>query len=243
MSDYKIEQGDCLELMKAIPAGSIDMILTDLPFGTTNCPWDEILPFDELWENFNRVTKENAAVVLFSTQPFTTKLIASNIKNFRYCWYWKKNKATGGIFAKVQPMRCIEDICVFYRKKPVYNPQGLKPLKNPYMNRKSAGNQVYDMYCGEGSIQLYEGYPSHFLEFNRPTEGFHPTQKPVALLQYLIRTYTNGGGDTVLDCTMGSGSTGVACMEEGRKFIGFEKEEKYFKIASKRIANVTMKLF
>lgn len=242
MSAYRIEQGDCLELMKSIPDGSVDMILTDLPYGTTVCPWDEILPFDRLWENFNRVTKENGAVVLFSTQPFTTKVIASNMKNFRYCWYWKKNMITGAAFAKVQPMRCIEDICVFYRKKPVYNPQGLKPLETPIITKKKKGVQVYGKFRAEESIQLFGNYPNNFLEFNRDTEKFHPTQKPVNLLKYLIRTYTNGG-ETVLDCTMGSGSTGVACMEEGRKFIGFEKEEKYFKIASERIENATMKLF
>lgn len=242
MSDYKIEQGDCLELMKFIPNGSVDMILTDLPYGTTACPWDKILPFDELWTHFNRITKENGAILLFSTQPFTTKVISSNMKNFRYCWYWKKNMITGPMFAKVQPMRCIEDISVFYRKKPIYNPQGLKPLEKPIIKKKNKGNQVYDNFRGKGNIQLFGNYPNNFLEFNRDTEGFHPTQKPVELLKYLIRTYTNEG-ETVLDCTMGSGSTGVACMEEKRKFIGFEKEEKYFKIASERIANATMKLF
>lgn len=242
MSDYKIECGDCLELMKSIPAGSVDMILTDLPYGTTACPWDEILPFDQLWENFNRVTKKNGAIVLFSTQPFTTKVISSNIKNFRYIWYWKKNMITGAPFAKVQPMRCIEDISVFYRKKPVYNPQGLKPLKNPIHYKKKNGIKVYGKFREEERIQLVGNYPKNFLEFNRDSEGFHPTQKPVELLKYLIRTYTNEG-ETVLDATMGSGSTGVACMEEKRKFIGFEKEEKYFKIASERIANATMKLF
>lgn len=156
MSDYRIEQGDCLELMKTIPDGSINMILTDLPYGTTACPWDEILPFDRLWENFNRVTKENGAILLFSTQPFTTKVIASNMKNFRYCWYWRKNSVTGGVFSHVQPMRCIEDICVFYKKKPTYNPQGLKLLESPVIRKKKGAINVMERTAEKFAPSLSE---------------------------------------------------------------------------------------
>ncbi len=222
--------------MENIPDGSIDMILCDLPYGTTNCKWDSIVPFEPLWEQYNRIVKENGAVALFSAQPFTTKLIHSNFKHFRYCWYWKKNNATGGIFAKVQPMRCIEDICVFYKKMPTYNPQGLKELKEVKIRIPKEGS-VYKKKKNP-STQTHTGYPKHLLEFaNEATSNkkrFHPTQKPVALLEYLIKTYTNEG-ETVLDNCMGSGSTGVAAINTNRRFIGIEKDNNYFEIAKQRI--------
>lgn len=191
---------------------------------------------EPLWEQYRRIAKDNAAIVLFSAQPFTTKLIHSNQKQFRYCWYWKKNNKTGGQFAKVQPMRCIEDICVFYKQKPVYNPQGLVKLKKPIYNEKRQSS-LYS-YRGSGSVQEYKNYPAHLLEFAGAGFGaekrLHPTQKPVKLLEYLIKTYTNNG-QVILDNCMGSGSTGVAAINTGRRFIGVELEEKYFNIAEQRI--------
>lgn len=232
-----LRHGDCLELMKAIPDNSVDLILCDLPYGVTDCEWDSVIPFAPLWEQYNRIAKENAAVVLFSVQPFTTKLIQSNMKHFRYCWYWKKNNKTGAPFAKVQPMRCIEDICVFYKHKPLYNPQGLVELKKPIQRREKAAGNVYRTQHKEYA-QKYTNYPSHLLRFANEAAGnkarLHPTQKPVALLEYLIKTYTNEGA-TVLDNCMGSGSTGVACVNTGRNFIGMELYKPYFEIAKKRI--------
>lgn len=229
----KLFCGDCLQLMQDIPDGSVDMILCDLPYGTTACKWDSVIPFAPLWEQYRRILKPNGAAMLFASQPFTTKLINSNFKDFRYCWYWKKANMTGGIFAKIQPMRCIEDIAVFYRKKPMYNPQGLRKLDGGKVNAASKSS-VYGQKKNP-SVQLYTGYPHHLLEFRKDAHQLHPTQKPVALLEYLIRTYTVPG-DVVMDNCMGSGSTGVACVNTGRDFIGMELEQKYFDIASERIA-------
>ena len=229
--------GDCLELMKGISDNSVDMILCDLPYGTTACKWDIIIPFEELWNQYNRIIKDNGAIVLFSAQPFTTRLINSNLKNFKYCWYWKKNNVTGGIFCKYQPMRCIEDICVFYKKMPTYNPQGLKKLDKNIVNIPTE-NEVYKKKKNP-SVQTHTGYPKHLLEFtnNATNKRYHPTQKPVELLEYLIKTYTNEG-DIVLDNCMGSGSTGVACWNTKRRFIGIELNEKYFNIAKNRINSI-----
>lgn len=319
-------QGDCLERMNEIDSSSIDMILCDLPYGTTDCKWDEIIPFEPMWEQFQRVTKKGANIVLFSSQPFTTKLISSNFKNFKYTWYRKKNNVTGGAFAKVQPMRCIEDICVFrydlakdnkgyflkcreymqsektksgrttkefgqilssrmtshyftngeqfeiptpeaykklqstgFFKMPygelkelyhqekqealqgesfVYNPQGLTKLENKRTRSKPSGSGVYSEFRGKNLVQEFTGYPSHLLEIDNiatnAKDRYHPTEKPVELLEYLIKTYTNEGM-TVLDCCMGSGSTGVACKKTNRDFIGIELDQNYFGIAKKRI--------
>ena len=223
--------------MKEIPDGSVDMVLCDPPYGVTDCKWDSVLPFGDLWKQYERIVKENGAIVLFSAQPFTTRLISSNPRRFRYCWYWRKNNATGAPFAKVQPMRCIEDICVFYRKAPTYNPQGLVELGRPRRQRPRAAG-VYGAFRGDPRPQRFTNYPKNLLEF--PNEAvdsrkrFHPTQKPVALLEYLVKTYTHEG-ETVLDNTMGSGSTGVAAVNTGRRFIGMEMDQKYFDIATQRI--------
>lgn len=233
-------QGDCLKLMESIPDKSVDMILCDLPYGMTNCKWDTIIPFEPLWEQYQRIIKTDGAIVLFSAQPFTTKLIHSNLKNFRYCWYWKKSNVTGFTFARYQPMRQIEDICVFYKKHGTYNPQGLQLLSTPETRKRAEkDDSVYkSSTLTKEHVQKYTNYPKHILEF--PNEAasninrFHPTQKPVALLEYLIRTYTNKG-ETVLDNCMGSGSTGVACVNTGRKFIGIEYNPKYFNISKYRI--------
>ena len=306
--------------MKGIPANSVDMVLCDLPYQMTDCEWDKMLPFAELWEHYNRIVKEDGAIVLFAVQPFTTKLIYSNLKQFRYCWYWKKNNKTGAPFAKVQPLRCIEDICVFcvpkgnagkhkelrqyffdelqasglkrrdidellqnsmsshyftngaqfaipnerdykkmqstgYFQKPYeeikkeyaaergklpfkYNPQGIRKLECVKVN-KPKGNGIYRKKQN-ASIQTHTGYPVHLLEFKNDTMNknrLHPTQKPVALLEYLIKTYTNPG-EIVLDNCMGSGSTGEAAINTDRRFIGIEKDEHFFTIAEERIKGV-----
>ena len=228
-------KGDCLELMLEIPDKSIDMILCDLPYGTTDCKWDIIIPFSDLWGSYHRIIKDNGAIVLFASQPFTTKLIHSNLKRFRYCWYWKKSNATGGIFCKYQPMRCIEDICVFYKKMPSYNPQGLKKLEEAKVLKPNM-RSIYGTKK-KPSIQTHTGYPKHLLEIDNVAVGnkrLHPTQKPVKLLEYLIKTYTHEG-EKVLDNCMGSGSTGIACINTDRQFIGIEKDDRYYEIARNRI--------
>lgn len=233
----KLLHGDCLKLMKDIPDGSVDLILCDPPYGTTDCKWDDVLPFDQLWAEYNRLLKPDGAAVLFSAQPFTTQLIHSNRRDFRYCWYWFKNQATGFTFAKYQPMRRVEDICVFYRKHGTYNPQGLRAVERPRTRRKRKpqGDSVYKMSTLlKEYTPRFENYPKNVLQFDTE-RGLHPTQKPVPLLEYLVKTYTNEG-DTVLDNCMGSGSTGVAVKRVGgRHFIGIEQNKVYFDIAQKRI--------
>ena len=231
--------GDCLQLMKYIPDGSVDLILCDPPYGTTACKWDSALPFDELWAEYNRVLKRNGAAVLFSAQPFTTQLIHSNRRAFRYCWYWLKNNTTGFAYARFQPMRKVEDICVFYRKMPTYNPQGLVEIAQPRQKtRQKQAPKREEVYKMATLLKPYTprftNWPKNVLQFNGE-HGYHPTQKPVALLEYLVRTYTNEG-DTILDNCMGSGSTGVAVKRAGgRRFIGMEQDPKYFEIARERI--------
>lgn len=246
---FTIKQGDCLELMKDIPENSVDMILCDLPYGTTACKWDTVIPFKSLWEQYFRIAKSNAAICLFSAQPFTTQLIHSNLKHFRYCWYWQKNNKTGFAFARYQPMRCVEDVCVFYKKLPTYNPQGLKKVEKPKVRQKiKAHNEsVYAIAkeTGNSYISKYTNYPCHILQFKNEVASnknrLHPTQKPVALLEYLIKTYTNEN-DVVLDNCMGSGSTGVAAINTNRRFIGIEKDDKYFEIAKQRIESAVFSL-
>lgn len=243
----KLMHGDCLELMKEIPDGSVDMILCDLPYGTTACSWDSVIPFEPLWEQYKRVAKKSAAIVLTASQPFTTALIASNYEMFRYAWYWNKSRPTGFANAKKQPLRKVEECVTFYQSLPTYNPQGLiyspKVMKN---SRSTGGNTVQGdkLASHKGSmrspgkeyVQEFTNYPSQVLEISSETRTIHPTQKPVALMEYMIKTYTNEG-ETVLDNCMGSGTTGVACKNLNRKFIGIEKDVKYFKIAKDRIEN------
>lgn len=241
--DY-IKLGDCLELMKEIPDGSIDLILCDLPYGTTTCKWDAIIPFEPLWEQYNRIIKDNGAIVLFSAQPFTSKLVSSNYEMFRYEWIWKKAQGVGFLNANKMPLRIHENICVFYKKLPTYNPQFW--YSTPYkLNSKTSGGRVYREITSKIS-ESEDGrrYPIDVLEFNHDKERYNskkqkcgkmrPTQKPVALLEYLIKTYTNEG-DVVLDNCMGSGSTCVAAVNTNRHYIGFELDEKYFDIACKRL--------
>ena len=236
---YELHQGDCLEIMKDIPTGSVDMILCDLPYGTTDCKWDSVIPLNELWKEYERIIKEDGAIVLTAAQPFTTQLINSNMKLFKYCWYWIKNTPTGFCFAKYQPMRKVEDVCVFYKKAPKYNPQGLVRIENPKPKiRKEIKRKdwIYrDTLNGEFTPQ-WTNYPNNVLEV-KTERGYHPTQKPVPLFEYLIKTYTDEGM-VVLDNCMGSGTTGVACINTNRRFIGIEMDEKYFNIALNRIGNV-----
>ena len=219
--------------MKNIPDKSVDMILCDLPYGVTSRnKWDSIIPFEPLWESYHRVIKDNGAIVLNCQQPFTTYLISSNIKEFKYCWVWYKKQTTGFLNAKKQPLRNCEDIAVFYKKQPTYNPEmrkGKRVLKKTGSGSTNYNELTYMPHYSE----LY--YPTILLEIPLPRfKGGHPTQKPVPLCEYLIKTYTNEG-DTVLDNCMGSGKTGVACANTNRKFIGIELDDTYFDIASKRI--------
>ena len=231
---------DCIAGMSMYPDHSIDMILTDLPYGITDCRWDSLLPFDQLWTQYLRIVKDNGAIVLTSAQPFTTRLISSQPKIFRYCWYWRKNMPTGFAFAKHQPLRCIEDVCIFYKRAPTYNPQGIivldKPIKKRGKHVPARGDCVYHMdTLGKDTETCIVHYPRQLLDI-KCERGLHPTQKPVELFEYLIRTYTDPG-ELVLDSCMGSGTTAVACIRTGRKFTGFELEEEIYNVAQKRIAS------
>lgn len=231
--DY-IEQGDCLELMKEIPNESVDMILCDLPYGTTRNKWDCIIPFEPLWEQYKRVIKQNGAIVLFCDGLFTANLMQSNIKIWRYNLVWDKQRGCDFLNANVKPLKSHEDIAVFYKKKPTYNKQYW--YSKPYKRTKngSLSNNYGDRQTAWSESEDGKRNPLSILAFARDADRSHPTQKPVALLEYLIRTYTNEG-DTVLDNCMGSGSTCVACKNTNRHYIGFELDEKYFEIAKKRI--------
>lgn len=324
---YKLYNGDCLELMKNIPDKSIDLVLCDLPYGFTDCKWDSVIPFEPLWEQYKRILKINGVAVLFGNQPFTTKLINSNIKDFNHIWYWKKNNVTGGLNAKKQPMKCVEDVCVFvcnsptknneglhedlrkyffdelkkseFKRKDIdnllnsqmsshyftygqqfqipsaenykkmqdatgcfqrpfediqaefnggksenspytYNPQGVALREKPRIKKEHIGinRQVYGGRTNKTYVSTHTGYPKNLLKIknvhNTGSTRFHPTQKPVELLEYLIKTYSNEG-ETVLDNCMGSGSTGVACQNTGRKFIGIELDKKHFDISCNRM--------
>ena len=231
----KLLQGDCLELMKDISDKSIDLILCDLPYGTTQNKWDTVIPFDKLWAQYNRIIKDNGAILLFSQMPFGANLIMSNPKMFRYEWVWEKENSTGFLNAKKMPLKKHENILVFYKHLPTYNPQMREGFK-PYTMESGKGSSNYGAYSSIHTENVGTRYPIDIIKFNRDKEKLHPTQKPVALLEYLIKTYTNEG-DTVLDNCMGSGSTGVACVNTNREFIGMELDEKYFNIAKERIGD------
>ena len=231
-------QGDCLELMNSIPNGSIDMILCDLPYGTTACKWDTVIPFEPLWEQYKRVIKWNVAIVLFGSQPFTSMLVSSNIPMFRYDMSWIKTKASNFQHARRMPMKRHEDILVFYSKLPTFNLDLVKLEKPILSSRKNKGANLHGGRISDSGnySQKENGFKFSDIYYSNPSGRghLHPTQKPVALCEYLIKTYTNKG-ETVLDNCMGSGTTGVACKNLGRRFIGIEKDEKYFQIASDRI--------
>jgi site-specific DNA-methyltransferase (adenine-specific) len=219
--------------MKTIPDGSIDAIITDPPYGTTACKWDSVIPFDLMWEQLNRIIKPNGAIVLTAQQPFTSVLIYSNLRMFRYNWIWDKGYSTGFANSNKMPMKGFEDVCIFYKKLPTYNPQELK-ISGKLNKRGSSSKSMGKTGCVSGAmIQKYTNYPKGIIK-TKKEKSFHPTGKPILLMEYLIKTYTNEN-ETVLDFTCGSGTTGVAAKNLNRNFIGIEKDENYFKIAEERI--------
>lgn len=245
---FKLKQGNCLEIMPQIPSGSVDMILCDLPYGTTACKWDTVIPFEPLWAEYKRIIKKNGAIVLFGQEPFSSYLRLSNLDWFKYDWYWRKSRPSGFTNAKLKPLKDIEIISVFSEgmtangsaKNMPYFPQGLekvdKEWKRPkkYMEGDKGVNPARESHKLERVIE-HEGYPRQVLDYANPNKDvLHPTQKPVALCEYLIKTYTNEG-EWVLDNCMGSGTTGVAAVNTNRNFIGIEQEEKYFTISKQRI--------
>jgi DNA modification methylase len=232
--------GDCLEILPTLADNSVDMVLVDLPYGTTACKWDSIIPLNKLWEQYHRICKKNGAMVFTAAQPFTTILAASNIENFRYEWIWEKPQGTNPMNAKVMPLKSHENILVFYRTKPTYNPQMW--YSTPYSGFSSETSKIGEVY-GKAQSKHRDNpdgsrYPKTVLKFKQE-KGLHPTQKPVELMEYLIKTYTNEG-DTVLDNTMGSGSTGVAAVRCKRNFIGIEMDSVYYRVAEKRIQETVL---
>ena len=242
----KLYKGDCLEVMKGIETRSIDMIFCDLPYGTTACKWDSVIPFEPLWEQYNRIVKDSGAIVLFGREPFSSYLRTSNVKMYRYDWIWEKSKATNFLFAKQMPLIAHEDIMVFYKKKPTYNPQ--KTEGKPYNKGVEKRTEIEAVgKIGNGNlIENKSGLRNprsvqYFVTAER--EGkLHPTQKPIKLIEYFVNTYSNEN-DTILDNTMGSGTTMVACQNTNRNGIGIEMDDFYFDIAKKRIEDNKMKLF
>jgi len=235
----KLYKGDCLEIMdKLIAEGvKVDAIITDPPYGTTACKWDSIIPFDKMWERLNKLIKPNGAIVLFGSEPFSSALRMSNLKNYKYDWIWDKKVASNSQLCKYQPLKITELIHIFSNKTHFYNPQGLKDcnIVRSNKNRSKGVGHIGSEKKRENFTQTKTGYPKNILEFKpNNINKQHPTQKPVALMEYLIKTYTNEN-ETVLDFTMGSGSTGVACKNTNRNFIGIELDKKYFEIAKNRI--------
>ena len=247
MGNCQLMFGDCLERMKEIPDGSIDMILCDLPYGTTDCSWDSKIPIDKLWEQYNRILKRQGSVLLFGTEPFSSYLRTSNIRHYKYDWIWKKNTCTGFQHSKNMPLKDFEIISVFSNasmghisllgdNRMVYNPQGIIQINKKIKNGKRNFVNIVGKRPSHKDefIQEYTNYPTMTLNYSKDNSKLHPTQKPVALIEYLIKTYTNEG-EIVLDNTFGSCSTGVAAVNTNRKFIGIEMDENYFNIACKRI--------
>lgn len=247
MSEYTLYHGDCLEVMKQIPEHSIDLIICDPPYGTTSCSWDVLIPFEELWKSFHYVIKPNCAMIIFGTEPFSSHLRMSNLKEFKYDLIWKKSKSGSAFTAKYRPICKHENIHIFSLggKKTIYNPQMIVGTPYKRIHRPSKDEKVNNHHIGFNHKEFVQSindgfrYPCSVLEFPqkwRRQDTLHPTQKPVELLEYLIKTYSNEDM-IVLDPTMGSGSTGIACLNTNRNFIGIEKDEKYFEIAKQRIEN------
>lgn len=227
--------GDCLEIMNNIPSKSVDMILCDLPYGTTQNKWDAIIPFDQLWAQYERIIKDDGSIVLTAAQPFTSALVMSNPKLFKYEWIWKKTDSTNFLNAKHQPLRIHESVLVFY-KKARYNPQGLKPYGKFKKDTKEVTTENYGATKGAQYKQEYTNYPESVINFDSANNTIHPTQKPVPLFRYLVKTYSNPG-DTVLDNCSGSGTTAIACYDEGRNFICIEKDVSNHSKSVKRLQN------
>ena len=251
MKKFELWHGDCLELMKNIPDGSVDLVLTDPPYGTTACKWDSVIPFEPMWEQLNRIIKPNGAICLFGSEPFSSALRMSNIKHFKYDWIWEKTRTVGFLNAKNAPLKRHEIVSVFSlgttancsKNRMEYNPQGLIEINQKRKSVSQSGDTVVGSRPSRSKdyIAKYTGYPDPISRFSNEAKQEHPTQKPVELLEYLIRTYTNEG-ETALDFTMGSGSTGVACVNTNRHFIGIELDEGYFNIAKKRIEEAQAKI-
>tara|TARA_R100001443_G_C3312779_1_gene168168 strand:+ start:75 stop:824 length:750 start_codon:yes stop_codon:yes gene_type:complete len=248
----KLYNEDCFNILPTIPDKSVDFILTDPPYGTTQCKWDSVIPFKPMWNQLKRIVKDNGCIALFGTEPFSSALRISNIKQFKYDWIWQKDSGTGFANAKKQPLRKYENISIFYKKRTIYNPQmrigkpykiksgkrnkGIETLSGKELQKNNKTNIV--SYYRPEDNNIGTRYPINIINFKRE-RGYHPTQKPIALLEYLIKTYTNEN-DTVLDFTMGSGSTGIACKNINRQFIGIEKDTKYFEIAKNRIESILL---
>jgi site-specific DNA-methyltransferase (adenine-specific) len=239
IGDCTLYLGDCLDVLPALATGSADMVLCDPPYGTTQCKWDAVVPFAPMWMQLRRILKRNGAAVFMAAQPYTSALVMSNPAMFRYDWVWRKPKGTGHLNAKRMPMRDKEDVVVFYADQPCYNPQFGSGAAYGNKAGRSVENGLSDNYGKFGTHR--EGsdgrrYPKQVIDFGVVERGtVHPTQKPVGLMEYFILTYTNPG-DTVLDFTMGSGTTGVACLNTRRRFVGIEKEPEYFDIACSRMS-------
>lgn len=237
----KLMQGDCLELMRSLPDASIDLILCDLPYGTTACKWDSVIPFEPLWREYRRVAKKDAPIVLTACQPFTTALIASNLSAFKYEWIYEKTNPKGFLSAKRRPLTAHENVCVFSFGSPMYSPQKWTIPEHLRTKRKHATSKTSGEVYGGRDLKRWDDdgsrFPTSVIGFSNRvgrSENYHPTQKPLALMEYLILTYSNEG-DTVLDNCMGGGTTGVACMNTGRRFIGMELDAGFFQVAKERI--------
>ncbi|MCY1356517.1 Modification methylase DpnIIB [compost metagenome] len=240
---YRLYEGDCLEVMRTLPDASVDMVLADLPYGTTQCAWDVVIPFEPLWEQYLRIAKPNAAIVLCAAQPFASLLVASRLDLYRYEWIWEKGNATGFLNANKQPLRAHESAQVFYREQPTYSPQMTYGHERRTAKRKTVNSECYGKAISLTEYDSTDRYPRsvQFFSSDKQKANFHPTQKPVAWMSFLLRTYTKRG-DTVLDNTMGSGTTGVACAPLGINFIGIEQDPVIFAVAERRVAGAHVQL-
>lgn len=232
----RLHNADCFDVFPQIASGTVDLVCADIPYGTTQCRWDSVLDLALMWEHLYRIVKPSAAIVLFSAQPFTSVLINSNLRDWRSEWIWEKGNATGFLNAKKQPLRAHENIEVFYRRQPTYNPQFTHGHERRTSKRKTVNSECYGKAQTLTKYDSTSRYPRdvQFFSSDKQTGNYHPTQKPLALVQYLIETYSNPG-DTVLDFTMGSGTAGVACQHNGRNFIGIEKDVAIFRTACERM--------
>lgn len=236
MPEIILHNADCFDIFPLIGDCEVDLVLADIPYGTTQCKWDSVLDMQMMWEHLYRISKPSAAIILFSAQPFTSVLVASNLRDWRTEWVWEKGNATGFLNAKKQPLRAHENIEVFYRRQPTYNPQMTEGHERKTSKRKSVNSECYGKALNLTEYDSTKRYPRdvQFFSSDKQKGNFHPTQKPVSLMRYLIETYSNAG-ETVLDFTMGSGTTGVACMDTNRNFIGIEKDKEIYLVACTRM--------